>query len=127
MKRINKEPIILNTENEVAIATDYNAAACGAGFNQVVVAVGLYAIASITGFKSIAIATGQNSVASALKKNNLAIAWGSGAKVKGVLNSFIAAAGINADGNFDVQLKKVDGVSIMPDTWYSLSELTKIE
>lgn len=120
MKKINREPLILNSNNEVGVVDDYNAAVYGAGNNQVAIATGLYGIASVTGAKNIAIATGQNGVATALSECSLAIGWGGTTKVKGVLNSYIAAAEVTPEEELVIQLKKVDGVNIKADTWYSL-------
>lgn len=129
MRNVNKALIILDIENEVGCANSYNAAVNAMGSNQVAIAAGTYSVASTTGVNSVAMTTGQYGSASALEKDSLAIGWGDTTKVKGVLNSFIAAASTTPEGHLDIQLRKVDGVSIMPDTWYSLidGELRKAE
>ncbi len=119
MKKVNNELLVLDCENEVGSVCDYNAAVSAMGKNQVAIAAGTYSVASATGANSIAIATGQCSRASALKKDSLAIGWGGTAKVKGVLGSYIQISDFT-DGHLDIQLRRVDGISIMPDTWYSL-------
>ena len=120
MTSSNRNPLVLNKDNEVGVASDYNAAVYGTGHNQVAIASGIYGIASVAGAKNIAIAIGKNGVATSLNKNTLAIGWGEGTKVKGVLDSYIAAAEIDSEDNFNIQLRKVDGVNVKADTWYSL-------
>ena len=129
MTSINKEPLILNTDNEVGVVSGYNAAVCAAGKNQIAAATGAYCVATTIKEGSLAVVTGEHGVVTALKENSLVIGWGGTTKVKGVLNSFIAAAELTPEGDLNIQLRKVDGVSIMPDTWYSLinGELRKIE
>lgn len=129
MRKINKEPLVLDMNSGSRVVSEYNAAVNAAGKNQIAASTGAYGIATTTGIENLAIVTGAHGAATALSASNLAIGWGGTTKVKGVLDSFILAAGTTPEGNLDIQLRKVDGVSIMPDTWYSLvdGELRKAE
>lgn len=128
-KETNKELLVLNRINEVGVAKGYNSAVNAAKSNQVAIATGAYSVASVSDKGSMAIAIGLYAAATALCEDSAAVGWGSSTKVKGVLNSIIVAAAINPEGRLSFQQRKVDGVSIMPDTWYSLvdGELRKIE
>ena len=128
MKKVNKELLVLDCEGEVGSVNGYNAAVSAMGDNQVAIAAGAYSVASATGANSVAMTTGEYGRASALGKDSLAIGWGGTAKVKGVLGSYIQISDF-ADGNLNIRLERVDGITIMPDTWYSLvnGELRKAE
>lgn len=87
--------------------------------NGAAIATGNYGVAVANGDKSIAIVTGLHGAATALKEDALALGWGMATKVKGVLGSVIAAMYSDENGTH-LLVKKVDGVNIKADTWYSV-------
>lgn len=87
--------------------------------NGAAIAAGNYGIAVANGDKTIAIVTGTLGAATAMKPDSLAFGWGMNSKVKGVLGSSIAAMYKDHQG-MHILVKKVDGVNIKPDTWYSI-------
>lgn len=78
----SKEPLILNTDKEVGVVSEYNAAVFAAGKNQIAAATGAYGIASTIKEGSLAVVTGERGAATALSENSLAIGWGGGDKSK---------------------------------------------
>lgn len=110
-----------NTVNApiVAVSTAYNGGCSVEEENGAAIAAGSYGIAVANGDKTIAIVTGALGAATAMKPESMALGWGMHSKVKGVLGSSIAAMYKNHEG-MHILVKKVDGVSIKADTWYSI-------
>lgn len=100
-------------------ATGYNEGCNVEKENGAAIATGNYGVAVANGDKSIAIVTGLHGAATALKEDALALGWGMATKVKGVLGSVIAAMYTDENGTH-LLVKKVDGVNIKADTWYSV-------
>ena len=98
--------------------TEYNGWCNVEEENGVAIATGNYGVALATGEKSIAIVTGVSGAATAMKPESLALGWGTHSKVKGVLGSHIGAMYTDHEG-MHILVRKVDGVSIKADTWYS--------
>ena len=99
--------------------TDYNGWCNVEEENGAAIATGNYGVAVANGDKTIALVTGALGAATAMKPESLAFGWGKSSKVKGVLGSYIAVMHTNEEG-MHILLKKVDGVSIKADTWYSI-------
>ena len=110
-----------NTANApiVAVSTAYNGRCNVEEGNGAAIATGNYGIAVANGDKTVAIVTGALGAATAMKPESLAFGWGMHSKVKGVLGSSIAAMYTDHKG-MHILVKKVDGVSIKADTWYSI-------
>ena len=83
------------------------------------IATGNYGVAVANADKAIAIVTGVLGAATAMKEESLALGWGMRSKVKGVLGSHIGAMYTDHEG-MHILVRKVDGVSIKADTWYSI-------
>ena len=99
-----------------ASATGDNGAASATGYNGA---------ASATGYKGAASATGNYGAASATGKEGIASALGYNGHAKGALGCWIILAEHDEwDGEGypikDIKAFKVDGDSILPDTWYIL-------
>lgn len=111
---------VSNTQNErLQTATAYNEGCSVKEENGAAIATGNYGVAVANGDKSIAIVTGLHGAATALKEGSLALGWGRASKAKGVLGSNIAAMYTDEAGTH-LLVKKVDGVNIKADTWYSV-------
>ena len=106
------------TEN-LHIATDYNGGCNVESENGAAIATGYYGVAVANGDNTIAIVTGIHGAATAMKPESMALGWGEHSKVKGVLGSHIAAMYTGKEG-MHILVRKVDGVSIKADTWYSI-------
>ena len=88
-------------------------------------ATGYQGAASATGYQGAASATGYQGAASATGKDLIAAAFGKDGKAKASLGNWIV---LTERGDWDgtsypiieVKTFKVDGVTILPDTWYTL-------
>ena len=88
-------------------------------------ATGYQGAASATGDYGAASATGTRGAASATGEDSIAAAFGKGGKAKASLGNWIV---LTERGDWDgksypiieVKAFKVDGVTILPDTWYTL-------
>ena len=88
-------------------------------------ATGDYGAASATGYQGAASATGTRGAASATGKHSVAAAFGKDGKAKASLGNWIV---LTERGDWDgssypiisVKAFEVDGVDILPDTWYTL-------
>jgi hypothetical protein len=83
--------------------------------------------ASATGYRGAASATGYSGAASATGKNGFASALGIDGRAKAALGNWITLAEWERGSNRDWQVKevrsaKIDGETLMPDTWYWLSD-----
>jgi len=81
---------------------------------------GDYSSASNTGDYSLASNSGDCSLASVSGKQSVAIVIGKDGKAKGALGCWIVLAEWGDDEIIDMQLFKVDGEKIKPDTFYTL-------
>lgn len=104
---------------KIHTTTEYNGWCKVEGENGAAIATGNYGVAVANGNKTIAIVTGTLGAATAMKPESLALGWGNNSKVKGVLGSNIAAMYTDNKG-MHILVKKVDGVSIKAETWYSI-------
>ena len=108
-----------------ASATGYQGAASATGTRGAASATGDYGAASATGDYGAASATGTRGAASATGEDSIAAAFGKGGKAKASLGNWIV---LTERGDWDgksypiieVKAFKVDGVTILPDTWYTL-------
>lgn len=100
-------------------STEYNGWSNVETENGAAIATGNYGVAVANGNKTIALVTGVCGAATALKPESLAFGWGAHSKVKGVLGSHIAGMYIDSEGMHILE-RKVDGVSIKADRWYSI-------
>ena len=108
-----------------ASATGYQGAASATGYQGAASATGTKGAASATGTKGAASATGDYGAASATGKNSIAAAFGKSGKAKASLDNWIV---LTERGDWDgtsypiieVKAYKVDGVNILPDTYYTL-------
>ena len=104
------------TLEPAASATGYQGAASATGYQGAASATGDYGAASATGYQGAASATGKDSIAAAFGKNG---------KAKASIGNWIV---LTERGDWDgrsypiieVKAFKVDGVTILPDTWYTL-------
>ena len=99
--------------------TEYNGWCNTEEENGAAIATGNYGVAVANGNKTIALVTGTMGAATAMKAESLAFGWGTQSKVKGVLGSNIAAMYTDHEG-MHILVRKVDGVNIKADTWYSI-------
>ena len=79
--------------------------------------------AATTGDRSHAATTGDSSHAEASGKNAIAAALGIECRVKGAIGVWLVCAEYTDDEKYDllcVRTARVDGVSIKPDTWYTV-------
>lgn len=99
--------------------TEYNGGCSVEEEYGAAIATGNYGVAVANGNKTIALVTGVLGAATAMKPESLAFGFGTQSKVKGVLGSHIAVMYTDHEG-MHILVKKVDGVSIKADTWYSI-------
>ena len=96
-----------------------NAAASGERGNAA--ASGWMGNAAASGWRGTAVVTGAYGDASALGKQCLAVAWGADSLARGTMGNWIVVSERDDDGNIiDAKIAKVDGETIMADTWYKL-------
>ena len=96
-----------------------NAAASGERGNAA--ASGWMGNAAASGERGTAVVTGAYGDASALGKQCLAVAWGADSLARGTMGNWIVVSERDDDGNIiDAKIAKVDGETIMADTWYKL-------
>jgi len=108
-----------------ASATGYQGAASATGNCGAASATGTRGAASATGDCGAASATGDCGAASATGKHSVAAAFGKNGKAKASLGNWIV---LTERGDWDgssypiisVKAFEVDGVDILPDTWYTL-------
>lgn len=74
-----------------------------------------------SGLRGTAVVTGAYGDASALGEQCLAVAWGADSSARGTMGNWIVVSERDDDGNIiDAKIAKVDGETIMADTWYKL-------
>ena len=108
-----------------ASATGTKGAASTTGYQGAASATGYQGAASATGDYGAASATGYQGAASATGKDSIAAAFGKSGRAKASLGNWIV---LTERGEWDgfsypiieVKAYKVDGVTIMPDTYYTL-------
>ena len=84
-------------------------------------ASGLMGNAAASGLRGTAVVTGAYGDASALGEQCLAVAWGADSSARGTMGNWIVVSERDDDGNIiDAKIAKVDGETIMADTWYKL-------
>lgn len=84
-------------------------------------ASGVRGNAAASGERGTAVVTGAYGDASALGKQCLAVAWGAESVARGTMGNWIVVSERDDDGNIiDAKIAKVDGETIMADTWYKL-------
>ena len=105
--------------NAAASGVSGNAAASGVSGNAA--ASGVSGNATASGLRGTAVVTGASGDASALGKQCLAVAWGADSLARGTMGNWIVVSERDDDGNIiDAKIAKVDGETIMADTWYKL-------
>ena len=96
-----------------------NAAASGESGNAA--ASGWSGNAAASGESGTAAVTGWHGKASAIGKQCVAVAWGADSVARGTMGNWIVVSERDDDGNIiDAKIAKVDGETIMADTWYKL-------
>ena len=108
-----------NLGNAAASGVSGNAAASGNLGNAA--ASGWSGNAAASGRRGTASVTGPDGKASALGEQCLAVAWGADSLARGTMGNWIVVSERDDDGNIiDAKIAKVDGETIMADTWYKL-------
>jgi hypothetical protein len=104
---------------ECASGESGNAAASGVRGNAA--ASGWSGNAAASGWRGTAAVTGWHGKASAIGKQCVAVAWGADSVARGTMGNWIVVSERDDDGNIiDAKIAKVDGETIMADTWYKL-------
>jgi hypothetical protein len=114
-------------DSGAASATGDSGSASATGYRGAASATGDSGAASATGDRGSASATGDSGAASAMGKNEFASAFGIDGRAKAALGNWITLTEWERDENSDWQVKevksaKIDGESLMPDTWYWLKD-----
>ena len=105
--------------NAAASGESGNAAASGWRGNAA--ASGVRGNAAASGVRGTAAVTGWHGKASAIGKQCVAVAWGADSVARGTMGNWIVVSERDDDGNIiDAKIAKVDGETIMADTWYKL-------
>ena len=119
-------------------ATGYGSASMNTGNCSASTATGDCSVATTTGYCSASTATGDCSVATTMGcystsevtgKNSLAVATGFNSTAKGALGCWLVLADWRDNEIADMQIFKVDGKKILPDTFYQLKDgqLTEVQ
>jgi hypothetical protein len=123
----DNDGVVTNDKLGAASATGDRGAASATGDRGAASATGDSGAASATGDRGAASATGYSGAASATGKNGFASALGIDGRAKATLGNWITLAEWERDENLDWQVKevksvKIDGETLMPDTWYWLKD-----
>jgi hypothetical protein len=123
----DNDGVVASDKSGAASATGYQGAASATGYRGAASATGDQGAASATGDQGAASATGYQGAASATGKNGFASALGIDGRAKSTLGNWITLAEWERDSNYDWQVKevksaKIDGETLMPDTWYWLKD-----
>lgn len=103
-----------------ASAAGSRSVASATGIGSAVLVTGNFSVASATGFGGAASATGYGSAASADNPTAIAVSWGIEGCAKGVLGAHIVCAEWQEGKLIRAKMAQVDGVTIKPDTYYTL-------
>ena len=104
-----------------AAASGWNGNAAASGERGNAAASGWSGNAAASGRRGTASVTGPAGKASALGEQCLAVAWGQDSLARGAVGNWIVVSERDDDGNIiDAKIAKVDGETIMADTWYKL-------
>ena len=96
-----------------------NAAASGECGNAA--ASGYCGNAAASGVRGTAVSSGMYGTAEANGEQTIAVAWGAKSKAKGAVGSWIVCTEHDEDGTIvNARMAFIDGVTIKPDTWYTL-------
>lgn len=94
---------------------------CASGVRGNAAASGWSGNAAASGWRGTAAVTGWHGKASAIGKQCVAVAWGADSVARGTMGNWIVVSERDDDGNIiDAKIAKVDGETIMADTWYKL-------
>ena len=94
---------------------------CASGWRGNAAASGVRGNAAASGESGTAAVTGWHGKASAIGKQCVAVAWGADSVARGTMGNWIVVSERDDDGNIiDAKIAKVDGETIMADTWYKL-------
>ena len=102
-------------------------AATNTGFRSAAINTGDYSAATNTGFRSVAINTGDYSAATVEGDHSVAVVTGRASKAKANIGSWLVLSEWQGDIRSDVQVFKVDGEKILPDTFYRLKDGKPVE
>ena len=125
----NRSAAINTGYRSAAINTGYRSTATNTGDRSAAINTGYRSAAINTGYSSTATNTGDNSAAINMGdysaavvsgKQSMAIVTGKESKAKGALGCWLVLVEFENGELVDVQSVKVDGVNIMPDTFYML-------
>ena len=105
--------------NAAASGVSGNAAASGKRGNAA--ASGVSGNAAASGVRGTAVSSGMYGTAEANGEQTIAVAWGAKSKAKGAVGSWIVCTEHDEDGTIvNARMAFIDGVTIKPDTWYTL-------
>ena len=108
-------------ESGNAAASGWRGNAAASGVRGNAAASGWRGNAAASGRRGTASVTGPDGKASALGEQCLAVAWGADSLARGTMGNWIVVSERDDDGNIiDAKIAKVDGETIMADTWYKL-------
>ena len=104
-----------------AAASGWSGNAAASGWRGNAAASGVRGNAAASGESGTAAVTGWHGKASAIGKQCVAVAWGADSGARGTMGNWIVVSERDDDGNIiDAKIAKVDGETIMADTWYKL-------
>ena len=117
-----------NTGNcSAATNTGFRSAAINTGDYSAATNTGFRSAATNTGFRSVAINTGDYSAATVEGDHSVAVVTGRASKAKANIGSWLVLSEWQGDIRSDVQVFKVDGEKILPDTFYRLKDGKPVE
>ena len=108
-------------DSGAATNSGYRGAATNSGYSGAATNSGDRGAATNSGYRGAAYTHASHASAETIGDKSVAVAIGYQNKVKGALNTWIVIAERNDDNEIlSIQSFKVDGINILPDTWYVL-------
>lgn len=116
-------------DHSVAASTGYASFSINKGFNSIAANTSPRSVAINKGSVSVAINVGDESASEVTGKHSLAVATGFNSIAKGAIGCWLVLADWRDNEIADVQVFKVDGERIKPDTFYQLKDgqLTEVQ
>ena len=106
----------------IAANTGENSTAITSGKFSIASTVGNKSESKVTGNSSVAVSIGRVSRAIVSGERSIAVASGPASSAKGAIDCWLVLGEWDSRSLIDVQLFKVDGVTIKPDTFYRLKD-----
>lgn len=122
--------VSVNTgDRSASVNTGYCSASVNTGDCSVATNTSNHSASVNTGDRSASVATGYGSTSEVTGENSVALVIGRNSRAKGAIGCWLILADWRGNEIADVQVFKVDGEKILPDTFYTLKngQLTEVQ